>query len=169
MKTPQKGSAMPTNPVIRPVAHSDYDEWLPFWDGYNTFYGRSGPTALDAAITRMTWARFFNMYEPVHAIVAEHDGRLVGLVHYLFHRSTTAIEPSCYLQDLFTSEATRGKGRGPRADRSGVRSGAARRSFPRVLADARDECDGDATLRQGGREIGLSRLSQNALGRVIHN
>ena len=27
-------------------------------------------------------------------------------------RSTTAIEPSCYLQDLFTTEAARGKGVG---------------------------------------------------------
>jgi GNAT superfamily N-acetyltransferase len=108
----EKETAMPTDPIIRPVASSDYDEWLTLWDGYNTFYGRSGPTALDATITRMTWARFFDTYEPVHAIVAEHDSRLVGLVHYLFHRSTTAIEPSCYLQDLFTSEAARGKGVG---------------------------------------------------------
>ena len=58
----------------------------------------------------MTWQRFFDAYEPVHALVAEGDGRLLGLTHYLFHRSTTAIEPSCYLQDLFTAEAAHGKG-----------------------------------------------------------
>jgi GNAT superfamily N-acetyltransferase len=60
----------------------------------------------------MTWARFFDAYEPVHALVAERGGDLLGLTHYLFHRSTTAIEPTCYLQDLFTSEAARGKGVG---------------------------------------------------------
>ena len=60
----------------------------------------------------MTWARFFDAYEPVHALVAESGGELLGLTHYLFHRSTTAIEPNCYLQDLFTSEAARGKGVG---------------------------------------------------------
>src|SRR5260370_23926860 len=60
----------------------------------------------------MTWARFFDAYEPVHALVAESGGQLLGLTHYLFHRSTTAIEPTCYLQDLFTSEAARGKGVG---------------------------------------------------------
>ncbi|RZN11532.1 GNAT family N-acetyltransferase [Bradyrhizobium genosp. SA-3] len=96
--------------TIRSVTKQDYEQWLPLWDGYNAFYGRSGPTALAPEITRMTWQRFFDAYEPVHALVAESEGRLLGLTHYLFHRSTTAIEPSCYLQDLFTLEAARGKG-----------------------------------------------------------
>lgn len=95
---------------VRPVAREDYDQWLPLWEGYNAFYGRSGPTALAGEITRMTWMRFFDAYEPMHALVAESGGRLVGLTHYLFHRSTTAIEPSCYLQDLFTAEEKRGRG-----------------------------------------------------------
>lgn len=97
---------------IRPVARKDYNQWLPLWDGYNAFYGRSGATALSPDITAMTWARFFDGYEPVHALVAESGGELLGLTHYLFHRSTTAIEPTCYLQDLFTTEAARGKGVG---------------------------------------------------------
>ncbi|WP_137934030.1 GNAT family N-acetyltransferase [Mesorhizobium comanense] len=98
--------------IIRPVTLQDHEQWLPLWDGYNAFYGRSGPTALASEITAMTWSRFFDAYEPVHALVAESDGRLVGLVHYLYHRSTTAIAPNCYLQDLFTNEAVRGKGVG---------------------------------------------------------
>ena len=101
-----------TGLTVRPVARQDYDAWLPLWDGYNKFYGRFGPTALPIEVTRMTWARFFDAYEPVHALVAESEGKLVGLVHYLFHRSTTLIEPNCYLQDLFTDEKTRGKGVG---------------------------------------------------------
>lgn len=99
-------------PLVRPVARSDYDQWLPLWDGYNAFYGRHGATALDPAITATTWQRFLDPAEPVHALVAEHDGALIGLTHYLFHRSTTAIAPVCYLQDLFTSEGARGKGVG---------------------------------------------------------
>ena len=55
----------------------------------------SGTTALSPDITRMTWARFFDAYEPVHALVAKRGGELLGLTHYLFHRSTTAIEPLC--------------------------------------------------------------------------
>jgi GNAT superfamily N-acetyltransferase len=103
---------MSDKPVIRFVARSDYDRWLPLWDGYNAFYGRSGATALDPDITRMTWARFFDAYEPVHALVAESGDRLLGLTHYLFHRSTTAIAPVYYLQDLFTDASARGQGIG---------------------------------------------------------
>jgi GNAT superfamily N-acetyltransferase len=98
--------------TVRFVVREDYEQWLPLWDGYNAFYGRSGATALSPEITRMTWARFFDAYEPVHGLVAESDGQLLGLTHYLFHRSTTAIEPVCYLQDLFTSNAVRGRGIG---------------------------------------------------------
>jgi GNAT superfamily N-acetyltransferase len=98
--------------TVRFVARGDFDRWLPLWDGYNAFYGRSGATALARGITEMTWARFFDAYEPVHGLVAERGGTLLGLTHYLFHRSTTAIGPVCYLQDLFTAEAARGKGVG---------------------------------------------------------
>ncbi len=97
---------------IRPARQADFEAWLPLWDGYNAFYDRSGPTALPDNITRTTWARFFDAHEPMHALVAERDGKLIGLVHYLFHRSTTLLGPTCYLQDLFTAEAARGQGVG---------------------------------------------------------
>lgn len=97
---------------IRFVTRGDYAEWLPLWQGYNAFYKRFGATALPDAVTQVTWARFFDAYEPMFAMVAELDGRLIGLVHYLWHRSTITIEPTCYLQDLFTAEAARGKGVG---------------------------------------------------------
>jgi GNAT superfamily N-acetyltransferase len=100
--------------LIRKPAPEDFEQWLVLWDGYNEFYGRVGPTALPREITETTWGRFFDADEPVHALVAESAGQLVGLTHYLFHRSTTSIAPICYLQDLFTSEATRGRGVGTR-------------------------------------------------------
>jgi GNAT superfamily N-acetyltransferase len=100
--------------MIRPIAQSDYDDWRPLWDGYNAFYGRSGPSALAEEITRATWERFFDCSEPVHAFVAEESRRLVGLTHYIFHRSTTRLNPVCYLQDLFTAEHARGRGVGRR-------------------------------------------------------
>jgi GNAT superfamily N-acetyltransferase len=98
--------------LIRDLARSDYTRWLPLWQGYNAFYQRTGPTALPAPITAATWERFFDPAEPMHALVAESDGRLIGLVHYLFHRSTTLLAPICYLQDLYTSPESRGRGVG---------------------------------------------------------
>jgi len=117
--------------TIRFVTRDDYDQWLPLWDGYNAFYERSGPTALAPEITAMTWQRFFDAYEPVHALVADAGGTLLGLTHYLFHRSTTAIAPTCYLQDLFTGQAARGKGVG-RALINGVYAQARLAGSPRV-------------------------------------
>jgi GNAT superfamily N-acetyltransferase len=102
----------PDDFIIRPALRSDYPDWRPLWDGYNAFYDRSGPTALPEAITESTWERFFSASEPVHALVAEDQGRVVGLAHYLFHRSTTRLNDVCYLQDLFTAESRRGLGVG---------------------------------------------------------
>src|ERR1700759_872484 len=98
--------------TVRFVNRGDYPRWLPLWDGYNAFYGRSGPTALAPEITEATWARFFDPAEPVHALVAERGAELLGLAHYLFHRSTTLLADVCYLQDLFTAPAARGHGVG---------------------------------------------------------
>jgi GNAT superfamily N-acetyltransferase len=67
----------------------------------------------------------------MHALVAEDSGKLLGLVHFLFHRSTTQIALTCYLQDLFTVEEARGKGVG-RALINAVYQHAAAAGSPRV-------------------------------------
>jgi GNAT superfamily N-acetyltransferase len=96
--------------TIRPVRGGDYAGWRPLWDGYNAFYGREGETALPESITAKTWERFLDPAEPVHALVAVNQDQIVGLTHYLFHRSTTRLTDVCYLQDLFTTPAMRGRG-----------------------------------------------------------
>ena len=103
---------MPEELTIRPVTAADREGWAPLWDGYNAFYGREGATALPAEITESTWSRFLDPEEPVNALVADRDGRLVGLVHYIWHRNTITIPMVCYLQDLFTAEEARGAGVG---------------------------------------------------------
>ncbi len=98
---------MPPHISIRPIQPSDFAAWKLLWDGYNAFYGREGATALPDQITQATWRRFFDSGEPVHALVATArdassqagSEQLVGLVHYLFHRSTTRLHDVCYLQD----------------------------------------------------------------------
>ena len=103
---------MPSVITIRPVTSDDYPQWRQLWDGYNAFYGRAGNTALPEAITQATWDRFHNQTEPVHALVAVEGTLVVGLVHYLFHRSTTRLNEVCYLQDLYTRPGLRGQGHG---------------------------------------------------------
>jgi len=97
---------------IRAVRRGAFAAWKKLWDGYNAFYGRSGTTALSEEVTRTTWSRFFDEYEPMFALVAERSGHLLGLTHVLYHRSTIQVAPTCYLQDLFTSEVARGQGIG---------------------------------------------------------
>lgn len=97
---------------VRPVKPEDYEAWKPLWDDYNAFYERTGPTALAEEVTETLWRRFFDANEPVHCVVAERDGRVVGICHYLYHRSTSRIELVCYLQDLFTLAEMRGHGIG---------------------------------------------------------
>ncbi len=96
--------------IVRPARPGDRAAWEPLWQGYLTFYKSSLP----AEVTDATWQRFFDPIEPLHALVAERDGRLVGLTHYLLHRSTWAPVCYCYLEDLFVDPSLRGGGVGRR-------------------------------------------------------
>ncbi|MCC6246708.1 MAG: GNAT family N-acetyltransferase [Rubrivivax sp.] len=96
---------------IRLAEPRDYEQWLPLWRGYQTFYR----VDLGDEVTQRTWARFHDAAEPMHCAVAEDEkngGRLVGLVHYIFHRSCWLLNDSCYLQDLFAAPDVRGTGVG---------------------------------------------------------
>lgn len=98
--------------AVRLARPEDFDGWLPLWLGYNAFYGREGATAPTEALSRLTWSRFFDGLEPMECLVAEADGRLVGLAHLIYHRNTWLEGSVCYLQDLFAAPDLRGKGVG---------------------------------------------------------
>lgn len=117
--------------TIRIAQRDGFPGWKAQWDGYDAFYGRIGPTALPADVTRMTRSRFFDACEPMHALVAEDSGGLLGLAHFLFHRRTIQIAPACCLQDPFTLEQARGRGVGP-APIGAVRARAIAAGSPRV-------------------------------------
>ena len=93
---------------IRSAQPQDHAQWLPLWQGYQRFY----EAELPQAVTDLTWARFLDPREPMHCAVAEIDGRLVGLVHFIYHRSCWTAGDYCYLQDLFALESHRGRGIG---------------------------------------------------------
>jgi GNAT superfamily N-acetyltransferase len=94
--------------TIRALSRTDRAQWEPLWQCYLTFY----KTSLGDDVTDLTFARFFDEAEPMHALVAEREGEVVGIVHYIFHRSTWTKGPYCYLQDLFTRDDARGGGVG---------------------------------------------------------
>ncbi|MEH2509121.1 GNAT superfamily N-acetyltransferase [Nitrobacteraceae bacterium AZCC 1564] len=94
--------------VIRPVREDERAEWEPLWVGYQTFY----KTTIPAATTDITWQRFHDEAEPMYVLGAYVDGKLTGIVHYLFHRSAWTVGDYCYLQDLFVNADARGHGVG---------------------------------------------------------
>ena len=94
--------------MVRAIRRGDRERWAPLWRAYLDFY--RAQWSLEVA--NATWARIFDPLEPVHAVVAERDGELIGFSHYLFQRSTWLINPQCYLQDLYVGEAERGGGVG---------------------------------------------------------
>jgi GNAT superfamily N-acetyltransferase len=93
---------------IRPLGADDRRAWEPLWAGYLTFYGAS----VAPEVTDTTWARLMDPAEPMHVLGCFDGEALIGIVHYIFHRSTWTIGNYCYLQDLFTAEAARGRGAG---------------------------------------------------------
>lgn len=94
--------------VIRPLEANDRPAWEPLWRGYQTFYKVDLPPATNDE----TFRRLLDPAEPMFCLVATEGAELIGIVHFIFHRSTWTPEDYCYLQDLFTSEAARGKGIG---------------------------------------------------------
>ena len=98
---------MPTR-QIRPVSAADHPAWLPLWQGYQRFYNAE----IAAEVSAVTWQRFLDPSEPMHAALAWQDGVAVGLVHWIFHRSCWTVSDYCYLQDLYVAETVRGGGVG---------------------------------------------------------
>jgi GNAT superfamily N-acetyltransferase len=133
--------------TVRPLTSADRDAWEPLWDGYNAFYGRVGPTALPAEVTELTWARMLDAGERVYGLVAEIDGRVVGLAQYLFHRSTTLPADICLLHDLYTSPDARGHGAG------------------RALIEAVDE----AARAAGSTRVYWQTQESNATARALYD
>jgi GNAT superfamily N-acetyltransferase len=94
---------------IRPLQPSDYADWRRLWTAYLDFY----ETTRAEEIYLKTWERLLGEgeFEP-RGFLALLDGKPVGLVHYLFHRTCWAIGNNCYLQDLYAVPEARGWGVG---------------------------------------------------------
>ncbi|MFC3169367.1 GNAT family N-acetyltransferase [Paracoccus fontiphilus] len=115
--------------IVRPLLAADRKQWQSLYDGYHRFYDRPDlpQDFFDRAFDRL----LADDPQDFHALVAEGDGRLLGLAHYVFHPHLWFPEGVCYLQDLFTAAEARGKGVG-RALIEGVYAAADKAGRPRV-------------------------------------
>ena len=93
---------------IRPFTRDDFDTWYPLWRGYQAFYKVDIPRET----SDVTWTRLLDPVEPMHGVFALREGRPVGIVHYIEHRSCWTVGDYCYLQDLFVEPGLRGGGHG---------------------------------------------------------
>jgi GNAT superfamily N-acetyltransferase len=113
--------------TVTPLTPADRADWERLFRGYIAFYERDEPQAMyDRA-----WAEFMSG-ERLHALgarltpdnprrsspgderlppVGGENGKLVGITHFFTHPSTSGPDV-CYLQDLFTDAAARGRGAG---------------------------------------------------------
>ena len=94
--------------TIRAATAADFEVWLPLWRGYQTFY----KTDIPQSTTAVTWQRLLDPAEPMHVALAVAGGAVVGLVHYIEHRSCWTTGNYMYLQDLFVDPAVRAQGLG---------------------------------------------------------
>jgi GNAT superfamily N-acetyltransferase len=94
--------------AIRALRSDERAAWEPLWLGYLTFYQATQAPE----VTDVTWQRLHDPTEPMHGLVADQDRVVLGIVHFVYHPSTWTLGPYCYLQDLFTTEAARGRGVG---------------------------------------------------------
>lgn len=93
---------------IRPVGPDERAVWEPLWAGYLAFY----KATLAPEVSDVTWARFHDPAEPMHLLGAYVDGKLTGIVQFIYHRSCWTVGNYCYLQDLFVADSARGLGLG---------------------------------------------------------
>ncbi|RYG94806.1 GNAT family N-acetyltransferase [archaeon] len=95
--------------TVRPLQPTDREAWEPLWAAYQTFY----ETVIPPETTEVTWQRFHDPTEPLHALGAfDKYDRLIGIAHVIFHRSTWLPTNSCYLNDLYVEDTQRGQGTG---------------------------------------------------------
>ena len=94
---------------IRSPMAKDKSDWARLWEDYLAFY----ETLVSDHVQAATFASFFS--DDPHAprcLLALQEGKVAGLVHFLFHAHCWRPEGICYLQDLFVDPAARKGGIG---------------------------------------------------------
>lgn len=94
--------------IVRLAQEEDFSQWLLLWNGYQDFT----KTIVDNTVTEITWSRFHDPAEPMYCVVAEQEKQLIGMLHYIRHRSCWTSEYDFYGQNLYVHENFRRQGVG---------------------------------------------------------
>jgi len=92
---------------IRPISQNDKTIWLELFKEYIDFY----KAELSNEQYELTWQRINSEYN-MHGLLAEKDGQIIGLAHYIFRPDTWEVADFCYLEDLYVDPKARGVGIG---------------------------------------------------------
>jgi GNAT superfamily N-acetyltransferase len=92
--------------LIRRAEARDEARWRELWAGYIKFYRAS----VSEEATASTWRQILAPDSGMESLVAEADGKVIGICNYLYHLSTWSTQPVCYLQDLYVDPDARGGG-----------------------------------------------------------
>ena len=93
--------------TVRKLEVADKERWLELFKAYIVFY----ESELSDEQFELTWNRIHSDFN-MNGLVAEQDGKIIGIAHYIFRPSTWAVNDFCYLEDLFVEPAVRGTGAG---------------------------------------------------------
>ena len=94
--------------TVRAGRSEDFEQWARLYRDYRTFY-RLEP---DEAVVERVWSWVLDEKHEVNALVADDEGRLVGLAHHRRFARPSSGTTGLYLDDLFTLPGYRGRGVG---------------------------------------------------------
>ncbi len=119
--------------IIRPLRPNDRPVWEKMWSEYLT-HSEDAPTSevIQTAFERLMRD---DPHEP-QGLLAEREGQVVGLAHFLFHRMIWSVEDTCFLMDVYTTHQARGTGAG-RALIEAVHAAANANGIPDIYWHAR--------------------------------
>lgn len=91
---------------IRKPTQADHAQWSALYAGYADFYAVTQTDEMRAKV----WGWIHDPMHEVQALVAEQDGRLMGLAHFRAFARPLSASTGGFLDDLFVHPDARGSG-----------------------------------------------------------
>lgn len=96
--------------VINEITKNDYQSWKIIFKEYLIFYN----SKLTESTIKSSWDKIINKDEKIYCLgcykSSEKTKELIGIMNFIYHKSTWSKKRVCYLEDLFIQEDHRLKG-----------------------------------------------------------